>query len=361
MRIVEIIPQLHIGGAEKFTVDISNALIAQGHEVFLIVTNSLYKYGDFLKFVDKRVKIIGMNKKTGIDLSLFFKLARLIRNLNPDVVHTHLGAVVYNLFSPFLCRKTTFVHTIHNSAEKEAATGGKLSVISRQFLFKYGRTVPVSISEESLASFYKFYGNHMHSELILNGVSEIEVDKNRASEISDTGVNLVNVARVMPQKNQKMLVEAIRNINDRGGNINLYIVGDNSTPEAKEIEGMGLPYVHMLGKKENPRDYIAKADAFVLSSSYEGMPLSLIECFSVGTIPLATPVGGIKNMICDGENGILFKDVSVKSIEEGIIKFMELTDNEIEILKQNSYKSFDKFKMSNCATNYLKLFNKIKG
>lgn len=359
MRIVEIIPQLTVGGAEKFTVELSNELAIQGHEVFLVVTNTLDKYGDLLKFLDPRVNIIGMNKKSGVDLKLFPRLTKLIRELKPDVVHTHLGAIVYNLLTPLICKKPVFVHTIHNSAEKEASTGGRLSVMARKIMFKYGRTIPVSISEESLNSFYNFYGNDFHSEIILNGVSKIHTNSKNASEISTSGINLVNVARIMPQKNHKMLVEAVQNLRERGYDINLYIIGDNTTPEAKEILEMKLSFIHLLGKKDNPRDYIAKSDAFVLSSLYEGMPLVLIESMSVGAIPLCTPVGGVKNMITDGINGILFKDVSVSAIEDGILRFMNTPDKDKELLRQNSIKSFEKYTMSACVSNYLKLFRSI--
>lgn len=360
MKILEIIPQLHVGGAEKFTVDLSNELAAMGHDVTLVVTNSLAKYGDFLKIVDKRVKVIGMEKRKGMDPKLFFRLAKLVKEINPDVVHTHLGAIVYNIFSPILCPNAVYVHTIHNSAEKEAATGGKISIWARKLMFKFGRTIPVSISEESLDSFYRFYGKKLHSELIYNGVSKQDISPEFDPGFDKNTVNLVNVARIMPQKNQLMLVRAVERLNNKGIPVNLYIVGDRDTPEGEEIQQLSLPYIVLLGKKSNPRDYMAHADAFVLSSTYEGMPLTLIESMSVGTIPLATPVGGIVNMIETGKNGIVFDDISVDAIENGIINFLNLSDSEKTEIRKNALKSYDNYKMSTCASNYLSLFNKLK-
>ncbi len=90
--------------------------------------------------------------------NFFFRLTKLIKRLNPDVVHTHLGAILYNILSPFLFRNIKFFHTIHNEAKKEAETGGKISALARKVLFRLGLTIPITISKESQNSFIKYYG-----------------------------------------------------------------------------------------------------------------------------------------------------------------------------------------------------------
>ncbi|WP_289823158.1 glycosyltransferase [Muribaculum intestinale] len=359
MKIVEIIPQLHMGGAEMFTVNLCNELVEKGHDVTLVVTNSLMKYGHFSKFVDARINLISMDKRDGADFKLFFRLTKLIKRLNPDVVHTHLGAILYNILSPFLFRNIKFFHTIHNEAKKEAETGGKISALARKVLFRLGLTIPITISKESQNSFIKYYGNKVSSELILNGVPVVGIDKDNAKDDMSKGkIKLVNVARIQPQKNQIELVKAIDDLNKHNFDVHLYIVGADDTPEASRIRELNSENTTLLGRKLNPRDYIAYADAFILSSEYEGLPLTLIECFAAGKIPICTPVGGIPDLVKDGVNGLLANGTTAADLESAIRKFLALSIDKKRQMEIESHKSFGPLTMNKCALNYITLFER---
>ena len=155
MKILEIIPQLSQGGAERFVVDLCNEL-SMRHNVTLVVLHNIDKTGFFLKEISTRVKVISMNKRKGFDLGLFFKLRSLIKKENPDIVHTHLRAIVYSLLAYIMPSHTKYIHTVHNDAVKEA--GDRISRLCRKFAFKAKRVIPVTISEESQQSFINFYG-----------------------------------------------------------------------------------------------------------------------------------------------------------------------------------------------------------
>lgn len=357
MRIVEIIPQLHMGGAESFTVNLANELSALGHEIILICTNSVEKYGYFSQFLSPKVKLISMDKRKGPDPMLFLRLPKLVKSLNPDIVHTHLGAILYNLLTPYICKKAKFFHTIHNSADKEAITGGRISAWSRKFLFRRNKVIPVTISKESKKSFLKYYGNISNPKMIFNGIPFMNINQENATEISsESSLKLVNVARVMPQKNQMALVEAVEAINNEKIPVELYLIGYNDTPEGDAIRAMRTKHTHLLGPKDNPRDYMAASDAFILSSIYEGMPLTLIESMSVAKPAICTPVGGIIDMIDDGKNGVLATGTSMSEIKNAINRFANLSEQEREMMGKEALKEFSKYTMRNCANNYLKLF-----
>ena len=360
MRIVEIIPQLHMGGAEHFTVDLCNELTNQGHEVILIVTNPVKKFGYFAQFLDSNVKLISMDKKYGADVKLFFRLPRLIKSLDPDIVHTHLGAIVYNIITPFIYTKARYYHTIHNAADKEATTGGSISAWIRKFLFNYHKTIPVTISEASRDSYYKYYGNRQNPELIINGVPYIDTDPKEAHEIDKSKISLVNVARVMPQKNQMALVSAVEELNEEGYEVELYLIGYNETPEGDAIRELNPKHARLLGPKDNPRDYMAAADAFILSSIYEGMPLTLIESMAVGVPSICTPVGGIVNMIKNGVNGILTANTDSTGIKDAIKKFIDMPYSKRKELGNAALDSYKNYSMEKCAQNYILLFSKEK-
>ena len=309
MKILEIIPQLSQGGAERFVVDLCNEL-SKSDDVTLVVLHSIDRTGFFAKEIRPEVKVISMNKRPGFDFRLFFRLRKLIRKKRPDVIHTHLRAIVYSLLAYLTKPKIKFIHTIHSDAGKEAGNG--ISKWCRRFAFLSKRVTPVTISEESQHSFIDFYGitppmiyngrpQYKESPLLTKAKDELDKLKTDADFAM-----IVNVARVHPAKNQLSLAKAVESLNKKGKHTDLAIIGRNDdSPITPQLQALGCKQLHLLGMRSNPRDYMKAADAFCLSSVYEGMPITLIECFSVGAIPICTPVGGIVNMIDDGKNGIL--------------------------------------------------------
>lgn len=363
MKILEIIPQLSQGGAERFVIDLCNEL-SKEHEVVLIVLHNTDNRSFFLKELSKNVRLININKQMGMDWNLFFKIAKLIKKEKPNVVHTHLRAILYTILSFTFFPKIKFIHTIHSDAEKEA--GGCISKWCRKYAFGLKRVHPVTISEESQRSFEKFY--HLPSTLIYNGRPSYDINTNISAvlqELNKVKTNkdariIVNIARIQPPKNQLSLAKAIINLNKQNYAIELAIIGEKANKQiTNDIVALNSPYVHLLDIRTNPRDYMRAADAFCLSSIYEGMPITLIECFSVGAVPLCTPVGGIVNMIQDGENGLLAKGSTPQDIETMLKKFLQLPNSEIERIKTSSLNTFKRFDMNQCAKNYISLFNQL--
>lgn len=363
MKILEIIPQLSQGGAERFVIDLCNEL-SKEHEVVLIVLHNTDNRSFFLKELSKNVRLININKQMGMDWNLFFKIAKLIKKEKPNVVHTHLRAILYTILSFTFFSKIKFIHTIHSDAEKEA--GGYISKWCRKYAFGLKRVHPVTISEESQRSFEKFY--HLPSTLIYNGRPSYDINTNISAvlqELNKVKTNkdariIVNIARIQPPKNQLSLAKAIINLNKQNYAIELAIIGEKANKQiTNDIVALNSPYVHLLDIRTNPRDYMRAADAFCLSSIYEGMPITLIECFSVGAVPLCTPVGGIVNMIQDGENGLLAKGSTPQDIETMLKKFLQLPNSEIERIKTSSLNTFKRFDMNQCAKNYISLFNQL--
>lgn len=363
MKILEIIPQLSQGGAERFVIDLCNEM-SKEHEVVLVVLHNVDNHGFFRKELNGHVHLISMNKCIGMDWRLFFRLAKLIREEKPDVVHTHLRGIVYTFLSYIFPSKIKFVHTVHNDAKMEA--GGGVSKWCRKLAFGLKRVHPVTISEESQRSFEKFY--HLPSTLIYNGRPEYNFNTDISAvqqELENIKTNkqakiIVNIARIQPQKNQLPLAKAVDNLNKQGYAVELAIIGSKADKQiVNDIEALNSPYVHLLDVRTNPRDYMRAADAFCLSSIYEGMPITLIECFSVGAIPLCTPVGGIVNMIQDSENGLLAQSSNQEGIEQILQRFLELKDETITNMKDKSLKTFERFNMQHCCQQYITTINQL--
>ena len=119
---------------------------------------------------------------------------------------------------------------------------------------------------------------------------------------------IVSAARLMPQKNQLMLIDAFAKVKEDFPDHTLTIYGEGPFRNELEnrIETLGLTgSVELPGKVQNVFDCIADAELFVLSSDFEGMPNALIEAMCLGLPVISTRVSGATDLIVDGKNGLL--------------------------------------------------------
>jgi glycosyltransferase involved in cell wall biosynthesis len=118
------------------------------------------------------------------------------------------------------------------------------------------------------------------------------------------------VGRLEPQKAHGDLIRAFAKVSSLLPELDpqLVVVGEGSERAALEdlIERVGLQArIHMLGHFEPVSTLYPAFDAFALSSTWEGLPLSLLEAMASGLAVVATDVGGIRDAVDDGENGLL--------------------------------------------------------
>ena len=105
MKILQIIPLLGTGGAEKFTIELSNELARLGHEVVLVTLFDKNEISTLESYVDtQNVRRLSLHKKPGLDLKCFIRILSLIRDERPNIVHAHVGAIKYLVLSASIYR-----------------------------------------------------------------------------------------------------------------------------------------------------------------------------------------------------------------------------------------------------------------
>ncbi len=119
---------------------------------------------------------------------------------------------------------------------------------------------------------------------------------------------IVSIGRLMPQKNQEMLIEAFSMLTDEFPDYTLTIYGEgpNRIQLEEKIHTLKLESrVYLPGSVKNVYEKIADSELFVLTSNYEGMPNALIEAMCLGLPSISTRVSGADDLIEDGTNGEL--------------------------------------------------------
>lgn len=366
MKILELIPTLIDGGAERFVTDLCNELTDQ-NEVLLCSMFPLKDNNSFFKDeLTPSIRLISLNKKKGIDIVIIRKLQRLINEFQPDIIHTHVRALNYLL--PLLllpAKKYKVVHTVHNSAWKEVANAKERKF--RYWFYRQKKVIPVTISKDSEATFKEAYPG-VFSSVIYNGskmpvpgasFEEVKEFVEKQKKNPNTKV-FVHIGRLIPQKNHLMLIAAFnRLLQDNPNAILLLIGGARNTFEgdkiATKVQEACNENIIWLGGNQPATDYLMLGDFFCLSSLYEGMPISLIEACSVGCIPVCTPVGGIREMI-EGV-GFLAKDVSEDAYYEALKTASNYPVPELIKLKEKlNLLYIEKYTIKICAKKYENLF-----
>ena len=355
MKILQVIPNLLSGGAESFTIELSLELTNKGHDCDVATLYDNLENTSRILRLQEKSKIISLHKKNGLDLSIYLQLYKLIKNGHYDVVHAHVNAIPYLLLSCILLPKVHYIATIHSDAYLEAGT--KFMKWSRIILFKTRMCIPVTISQESLVSFKKLY--RMSAPLINNGISEYIGHPTNNLRDNTEQLLFIHPASCQEVKNQKLLFQAFSRLANDNPNIKLIWLGNNTSYSAlyNELQQYMIPQIQYYGVVSNVRDYLYQADALCLSSKMEGMPMTIIEAFSVGCPSLCTPVGGIKNMIVKGKNGMLSENLTVDSYYEMLKTFINLTPDQRKQMRIEASSSFMKYSISSCADKYLLLYN----
>lgn len=141
--------------------------------------------------------------------------------------------------------------------------------------------------------------------------------------ISPNRFTFINCARLSPEKGQIKLIESLRKLIDQGYDAELVIVGQGPLKDALRIHcnRLGLSdRVYFTGYLANPFPAVVSADAFVLSSDYEGQGLVILEALVLGKPVLSTDVVGPRSLLKDGSGLLVGNDV--ESLAAGMRKIM---------------------------------------
>ena len=327
MKIMQVIPYFCFGGAEIMCENLTYALKNAGQDVFVV---SLYNERTPIarRMEEAGIRIVYLDKKLGLDLSMVPKLVRVMRQECPDVVHTHLDVIKYATAAARLSGVKKCVHTVHSLADREAE--GRIQKIINGTYFRKAWSVPVALTPEVQVSVSDFYGLPPERiPVIYNGIDLSRCIPKTTYETGET-VTILHVGRFDVPKNHAGLLEAFRLLRETHPECHLRLVGDGDLRlrmEALAKEKEISDAVEFCGMQSNVYPYLHDADIFTLPSIYEGNPMTIIEAMGTGLPIVASRVGGIPDMIHDGESGILVEpepravcDALARMVEDGALR-----------------------------------------
>lgn len=356
--VVEMIQGLDTrGGAEVFFTNLCNEMKKVENAELHIVLLHDYIDNSFSHFVSENSSIIHFcHKKNGIDFNSYVTLRKIIKDINPDIINTHLSCLISYFFSFGLKkRKWRIIHTVHNVALQET---DRVTTFLRKFYIKNGSLSFIGISPLITRSIKDMF-KKAEVFTILNGIPLPNEERN--NYFCGPSTSFICPARFEPQKNHNMLFDVFDDYFDNYPEATLICLGDGTLFEEsldninRKRNKANFLINHSVSKID---EYYKKTNVFVLSSLYEGNPISILEAMSYG-LPIISPrTGGIPDVVEDGVNGLLFDVGDKKGMLNCLLKITD--DGELfnRISKQNKADS-SKYSISKTALAYLRIFNKI--
>ncbi|MZI95547.1 glycosyltransferase [Vibrio sp. CAIM 722] len=313
IRVCHLVYSFDVGGLERIIVNCINNLKSDNFSHIII---SLTTIGDFYSEIHSPVESFALNKKAGNDISLYFRLYKLLKKSHPDVMHTYnLGTIEYQWVA-WLAGVPLRVHAEHGRDSYDPdGTVKKYRWLRRITSSVIHHMVTVS------ADLKQWLINDVHIpsrkvSLIINGVDtefyHNALTNGHTLDFCQGKCVFGHVARLHHIKNQHFLIQAFADAckqhNDFYNECVLVIVGDG--PDRSRLENFVLQQpllnerVFFVGSQTQVINYYQNFDVFLMSSLAEGVPMTLIESMSMSIPHLVTRVGGIKEVIIDNETGL---------------------------------------------------------
>jgi glycosyltransferase involved in cell wall biosynthesis len=366
MKVLIIISDFASGGAEKIVETIIRDLGGSGNDVTLAVFNAADQ-SHVRQRIPGKCAVISFNKDRRSTVSFLNHFRNYLRSGGHyDIIIANLQPVAFYLGLLIHVVRCPVVYIIHNDY---ALLSNPLKRMALRRFYRSSHVTPVSVSEQIAVSFYQKH--RIKPAVIENGIMPPVISSKLADveeEIKSLKTNpstlvFAGVQRLTWFKNLPALAEAFKNLQDRGGNAILILIGHDpveGNPEYSKIRAVSAPNVFLLGHRDNVADYLDQADCFcIVSSAFEGAPVALLEAISAGLPVIGTRTGGIPSVIRDPENGILC-DPAAESITKALTRFIDMPDGEKKRMREANRQLFEeRYTESSMTRKYADLISRL--
>jgi glycosyltransferase involved in cell wall biosynthesis len=369
--VLQVIPAFTVGGAEWMAAYLAAHLPADQFRRGVVSLHGA-RGSPIEEYLSQcEVPVYYINKRRGFDPTTWLRLYRLLRTLQPAIVHTHQTVGRYVYPACWAARQKIIVHTVHN-----IAIGEIHSRFWRRFQgWAYRRGVlPVSIAQEVTRTFTEEYRrapvaeipNAIPTERYAPDPARRAVWRSQHAVPRDALV-FTCVAGLRPQKNHRLLLQAFAQAAPQLPDVLLLLVGppDRLDPAYAEslkalAQELGLGQrVRFLGSRADVPDILRATDVFVLSSDYEGNPLSVLEAMAAGLPVISTAVGGVPELVQHSATGLLVPPSDAGALAEAMTQLGRNTAQRAamgDAARQTALERFDVRTMSRAyATLYQQL------
>ena len=351
MNIIQIIPSLNKGGAERLVIDICSHLSQiSGVRVKLVLLRDEIQYDLDRKEFD--IDVVNVNlkcslwKKNRVNVS---GLQKIFNDFLPDIIHTHLFES--ELISRFCyCPNAKWFSHCHDNmiqfeypklnnflSKKTIVNLYEKNILLKNYK-RNGGTTFIAISEHSQKYFLQ--NQKLFDVILLKNAINIKnfypPDDAKIIETSrEKEINIINVGSFVTKKNQIFLIDIACELEKLGVNARIHFLGDGLLKNVirdKCIESKLNSKFIFHGNVEDVQTYLWNADIYVHTAKYEPFGLVLLEAMAA-KIPIISLNGlGNKDIITDNINGYLLQEENPEYFAKKIIEVYQNKINRDRII-----------------------------
>lgn len=320
MRIVQLIDSLDAGGAERMAVNYANALSEKIIFSGIVATR---KEGLLLGKIKNKSGYLFLNKKGAIDIASIFKLRKYCVQYKINFIHAHSSSFFLAVLVKLTLPKVKIIWHDHYG-NSEFLKDRKYLVLKIFSLF-FHRIIVVNQllfdwnKEKMLCKNISYLQNFPEIES-LNGTTKL---------FGIDGKRVVCLANVRPQKNIEMLIDVAKKVCEKKADITFHVVGKKFNDSYQEkilqqIENNKLKEtIFLYDSKNDIPNILSQSTVGILTSSSEGLPVSILE-YGLSKLPVvATNVGQIEEVILNEKTGFLIESNDVVSFTNKLIYLID--------------------------------------
>lgn len=311
MRIVYIFNSLGVGGTERLVLDLASRMQARGHDVALMILLPPAS-GDLV--TELEIIHLGLRRSPSSVIGAFQRASAFLRSYHPDVIHSH--NFHGNIFARLLCavnHHPKLICTIHNIYE-----GGWLRMVAYRSTDRFAEKTTAVSAAVAARYIRKHAVSRERCLVVTNGIDthRFAPDEQRRHQVREhMGAPhqfiWMAVGRNTRSKDLPNLYRAFAEVRQALPQTRLWIAGrpakssahTRATAMVRGTSETQEAYIRHLGMRDDIPALLDAADAFVLSSAWEGMPLALAEAMAMQKPCVVTDVGGVREL--SGETALL--------------------------------------------------------
>jgi len=302
------------------------------------------------------------------DLRALFDMIALLRRESFDLVHCHstksgilgrVAAAVAGVPTVFSVHGWGFYNSEYDYLSPV------LTRVERALESRTDRIVCVSRNDLEAGRRHGILDG-TDARVVRNGVPPPELPADR-SRLADTGVDtgrpvVGTVARLVEQKRPLDLFRAGRDLQDRGQDPATVWIGTGHLEERCErvVDQLGVNG-HLLGFRTDALELTVDFDVFVLTSRFEGFPVSIIEAMHLGLPVVAYDVGGVEEAVVDGETGFVVPAGDREALVDRIEQLLRNPDLRAEFGRRGLERAVETFSVEGMIESYEETYREVLG
>ncbi len=354
MNVLQLLPQLNFGGVETGTVDLAKYLVKNGHKCIVISAG-----GELVSELEangiKHYRLPLDSKFFWVMFRAADKLADIIKKENIEIVHARSRVPAWVGFMATRKTRATFLTTAH----------GHYSHHIFSYMMGWGKytIVPSAvIGKHMMEDFGVPFGN---IRFIPRSV-DLEKYVFRKSEVKSKTEFIVGmIGRITPIKGQLYFLKAMARVVRSLPYVKAWIVGGISPGKDNYMEELevwtrrlGLSaFVEFLGNRRDIPDILSRLDCLVMPSiAEEAFGRVIVEAQASGVPVVATKVGGVVEIIDDGQDGLLVYPKDPECLAEAILKILKDSSLASKLAENARKKVEEKFSLEKMAQETLKVY-----